>query len=72
MPSRREIDYNPYLPGMAIFGIPHALFGGTPLADGESIRGKPSYGASRRTPCSSSRSSPRWRSRRPSAVSIRR
>lgn len=26
-------DYNPYLPGMAIFGIPHTLFGGTPLAD---------------------------------------
>ncbi|WP_369272202.1 hypothetical protein AB5J55_21335 [Streptomyces sp. R11] len=26
-------DCNPYLPGMAIFGIPHALFGGTPLAD---------------------------------------
>ncbi|GHH05315.1 glycosyltransferase 87 family protein [Streptomyces lanatus] len=26
-------DYNPYLPGMALFGIPHALFGGTPLAD---------------------------------------
>lgn len=27
------VDYNPYLPGMALFGIPHALFGGTPLAD---------------------------------------
>ncbi|KUO00132.1 hypothetical protein AQJ67_24895 [Streptomyces caeruleatus] len=26
-------DYNPYLPGMALFGLPHALFGGTPLAD---------------------------------------
>lgn len=26
-------DYNPYLPGMALFGIPHALFGGTPFAD---------------------------------------
>ncbi|MET9833485.1 glycosyltransferase 87 family protein [Streptomyces sp. NPDC006385] len=26
-------DYNPYLPGMALFGIPHAIFGGTPLAD---------------------------------------
>ncbi|MCL8011070.1 glycosyltransferase 87 family protein [Streptomyces sp. AS02] len=26
-------DYNPYLPGMALFGIPHALFDGTPLAD---------------------------------------
>lgn len=26
-------DYNPYLPGMALFGIPHALFGGTPPAD---------------------------------------
>ncbi|MEY9992758.1 hypothetical protein ABIE67_004790 [Streptomyces sp. V4I8] len=26
-------DYNPYLPGMALFGIAHALFGGTPLAD---------------------------------------
>ncbi|MCF1599666.1 glycosyltransferase 87 family protein [Streptomyces muensis] len=26
-------DYNPYLPGMALFGIPHALFGGTPLVD---------------------------------------
>jgi hypothetical protein len=26
-------DYNPYLPGMALFGIPHALWGGTPLAD---------------------------------------
>ncbi|MFE0251492.1 glycosyltransferase 87 family protein [Streptomyces sp. NPDC059010] len=26
-------DYNPYLPGMAIFGIPRALFGDTPMAD---------------------------------------
>ncbi|WP_078662564.1 glycosyltransferase 87 family protein [Streptomyces bicolor] len=26
-------DYNPYLPGMALFGIPHTLLGGTPLAD---------------------------------------
>jgi hypothetical protein len=26
-------DYNPYLPGMALFGLPHALFGATPLAD---------------------------------------
>ncbi|WP_078916194.1 glycosyltransferase 87 family protein [Streptomyces viridochromogenes] len=26
-------DYNPYLPGMALFGIPHALFGGAPIAD---------------------------------------
>ncbi|MFI7408307.1 glycosyltransferase 87 family protein [Streptomyces sp. NPDC049627] len=26
-------DYDPYLPGMALFGIPHVLFGGTPLAD---------------------------------------
>jgi hypothetical protein len=26
-------DYNPYLPGMALFGIPHALFGSSPLAD---------------------------------------
>ncbi|MCX4767745.1 glycosyltransferase 87 family protein [Streptomyces sp. NBC_01275] len=26
-------DFNPYLPGMAVFGIPHALLGDTPLAD---------------------------------------
>ncbi|WP_261989595.1 glycosyltransferase 87 family protein [Streptomyces sp. uw30] len=26
-------DYNPYLPGMALFGIPHALFDGTAFAD---------------------------------------
>ncbi|WTJ96512.1 glycosyltransferase 87 family protein [Streptomyces sp. NBC_01537] len=26
-------DINPYLPGMAVFGIPRALFGDTPLAD---------------------------------------
>ncbi|GAA3774771.1 glycosyltransferase 87 family protein [Streptomyces coacervatus] len=26
-------DYNPYLPGMALFGLPHALLGATPLAD---------------------------------------
>ncbi|WP_236573710.1 glycosyltransferase 87 family protein [Streptomyces sp. GS7] len=26
-------DYNPYLPGMAVFGLPHALFGARPLAD---------------------------------------
>ncbi|MEW1672618.1 glycosyltransferase 87 family protein [Streptomyces noursei] len=26
-------DYNPYLPGMAVFGLPHALFGGGPLTD---------------------------------------
>ncbi|MGK5637441.1 FkbM family methyltransferase [Streptomyces sp. URMC 126] len=26
-------DYNPYLPGMAVLGLPHALFGDTPLAD---------------------------------------
>lgn len=25
-------DFNPYLPGMALFGIPHLLFGDTPLA----------------------------------------
>uniref|UniRef100_A0AAU2A2G8 Glycosyltransferase 87 family protein n=1 Tax=Streptomyces sp. NBC_00093 TaxID=2975649 RepID=A0AAU2A2G8_9ACTN len=25
-------DYNPYLPGMALFGLPHALLGDTPLA----------------------------------------
>lgn len=25
-------DYNPYLPGMALFGLPHALLGSTPLA----------------------------------------
>lgn len=26
-------DFNPYLPGMAVFGLPHALLGDTPLAD---------------------------------------
>ncbi|MGX9889387.1 glycosyltransferase 87 family protein [Streptomyces sp. NPDC002276] len=26
-------DFNPYLPGMALFGLPHALIGGTPVAD---------------------------------------
>lgn len=26
-------DFNPYLPGMALFGLPHALLGDTPLAD---------------------------------------
>ncbi|WP_438485636.1 glycosyltransferase 87 family protein [Streptomyces sp. S186] len=26
-------DYNPYLPGMAVFGLPHALFGDGPLTD---------------------------------------
>jgi hypothetical protein len=26
-------DYNPYLPGMALFGAPRALFGDSPLAD---------------------------------------
>ncbi|MET8978870.1 glycosyltransferase 87 family protein [Streptomyces sp. NPDC004539] len=26
-------DYNPYLPGMALFGLPHALLGDVPLAD---------------------------------------
>jgi hypothetical protein len=26
-------DYNPYLPGMALFGLPHALFGGTAFGD---------------------------------------
>ncbi|WP_018541474.1 glycosyltransferase 87 family protein [Streptomyces sp. MspMP-M5] len=26
-------DYNPYLPGMAAFGLPHALFGDGPLTD---------------------------------------
>ncbi|WP_406160549.1 glycosyltransferase 87 family protein [Streptomyces canus] len=27
------VDYNPYLPGMALFGLPRALFGDSPLAD---------------------------------------
>ncbi|MBZ4322914.1 glycosyltransferase 87 family protein [Streptomyces huiliensis] len=28
-PDPREVrDFNPYLPGMALFGLPHALFGG--------------------------------------------
>ncbi|MFM9608481.1 glycosyltransferase 87 family protein [Streptomyces niveiscabiei] len=26
-------DYNPYLPGMALFGLPHAALGDVPLAD---------------------------------------
>ncbi|MFJ9618944.1 glycosyltransferase family 87 protein [Streptomyces noursei] len=26
-------DHNPYLPGMAVFGLPHALFGDGPLTD---------------------------------------
>ncbi|MFJ5304188.1 glycosyltransferase 87 family protein [Streptomyces sp. NPDC088350] len=26
-------DFNPYLPGMAVFGLPHALLGDTPFAD---------------------------------------
>ncbi|MFF2809982.1 glycosyltransferase family 87 protein [Streptomyces sp. NPDC058000] len=26
-------DYNPYLPGMAVFGLPHAVFGDGPLTD---------------------------------------
>lgn len=26
-------DFNPYLPGMAVFGLPHALLGGSPLGD---------------------------------------
>ncbi|MER5940926.1 hypothetical protein ABT121_26780 [Streptomyces sp. NPDC001928] len=30
---RREVLFWPYLPGMALFGIPHALFGGTAFAD---------------------------------------
>lgn len=29
----RVDDFNPYLPGMAIFGLPHVLLGGTPLGD---------------------------------------
>jgi phosphatidylinositol alpha-1,6-mannosyltransferase len=31
-PARVE-DYNPYLPGMALFGLPYALFGDGPPAD---------------------------------------
>ncbi|MDQ1017735.1 glycosyltransferase 87 family protein [Streptomyces afghaniensis] len=27
-------DFNPYLPGMALLGLPHALLGDTPLTDG--------------------------------------
>ncbi|MFF5030282.1 glycosyltransferase 87 family protein [Streptomyces collinus] len=27
------VDYNPYLPGMALFGVPRALFGDGPLTD---------------------------------------
>ncbi|MFJ5676985.1 glycosyltransferase 87 family protein [Streptomyces sp. NPDC093097] len=26
-------DFNPYLPGMAVFGLPHAMFGDGPLTD---------------------------------------
>ena len=34
LPHPTEVgDYNPYLPGMALFGLPHAVFGATPLAD---------------------------------------
>jgi len=29
----RTVDFNPYLPGMALFGIPRALFGTGPLTD---------------------------------------
>ncbi len=31
-PSQLE-DYNPYLPAMALFGLPYALFGDSPLTD---------------------------------------
>ncbi|MGW0708150.1 glycosyltransferase 87 family protein [Streptomyces sp. NPDC002643] len=32
-PHPHEVDdYNPYLPGMALFGLPRALFGDTPLS----------------------------------------
>jgi hypothetical protein len=34
VPHPAEVDdYNPYLPGMALLGVPHVLFAGTPLAD---------------------------------------
>lgn len=29
----RTVDFNPYLPGMALFGLPRALFGAGPLTD---------------------------------------
>ncbi|MFI9174724.1 glycosyltransferase 87 family protein [Streptomyces lincolnensis] len=29
----RTVEYNPYLPGMALFGVPRALFGAGPLTD---------------------------------------
>lgn len=29
----RTVDFNPYLPGMALFGLPRALFGSGPLTD---------------------------------------
>ncbi|NEB03067.1 glycosyltransferase 87 family protein [Streptomyces sp. SID13726] len=29
----RTVEYNPYLPGMALFGVPRALLGDNPLAD---------------------------------------
>ncbi|QLH21637.1 glycosyltransferase 87 family protein [Streptomyces sp. Rer75] len=31
--SSAVADHNPYLPGMAVFGLPHALFGDGPLTD---------------------------------------
>jgi Glycosyltransferase family 87 len=34
VPHPAEVeDYNPYLPGMAVFGIPRALFGDSPVTD---------------------------------------
>ncbi|WP_369358976.1 glycosyltransferase 87 family protein [Streptomyces sp. cg2] len=34
IPAPTTVDgYNPYLPGMAVFGLPHALFGNGPLTD---------------------------------------
>nr|WP_063772703.1 glycosyltransferase 87 family protein [Streptomyces sp. CT34] len=34
VPTPSEVaDYNPYLPGMAVFGLPHAIFGARQLAD---------------------------------------
>ncbi|MFI6373750.1 FkbM family methyltransferase [Streptomyces sp. NPDC050546] len=34
VPDPAELrDYNPYLPGMALFGLPHATLGDVPLAD---------------------------------------
>lgn len=34
LPHPTDVDgYNPYLPGMALFGLPRALLGATPLAD---------------------------------------